>query len=115
MRRGEVRWVRLDPAEGSEAKKRRPAIIVSTDGANSTASRLGRGVITVVPLSSNTARVFPFQVLVPPEASGLSRESKAQAEQVRSLSVARIGPRIGTLPEDLVRKLNDALRTHLDL
>jgi mRNA interferase MazF len=66
-------------------------------------------------LSSNTARVFPFQVLVPAEASGLQTESKAQAEQVRSLSVTRIGSRIGMLPDDLVRKLNDALRTHLDL
>jgi mRNA interferase MazF len=115
MRRGEVRWVRLDPAEGAEAKKRRPAVIVSTDGANSTASRLGRGVVTVVPLSSSTDRIFPFQVLVPSEASGLSKDSKAQAEQVRSLSVTRIGPRIGTLPDDLLLELNDALRTHLDL
>ncbi len=107
--------MRLDPAGGAEAKKRQPAIIVSTDGANSAASRLGRGVVTVVPLSSNTDRVFPFQVLVPSEASGLPRDSKAQAEQVRSLSVTRIGPRIGTLPEDLVVQLNEALRTHLSL
>jgi mRNA interferase MazF len=115
MRRGEVRWVRLDPAEGAQAKKRWPAVIVSTDAANSTASRLGRGVVTVVPLSSNTGRIFPFQVLVPSEASGLSKDSKAQAEQVRSLSVTRIGPRIGTLPDDLLLELNDALRTHLGL
>lgn len=115
MRRGEVRWVRLDPSEGAEANKRRPAVIVSTDSANSTASRLGRGVVTVVPLSSNTDRIFPFQVLVRSEASGLSKDSKAQAEQVRSLSVTRIGPRIGTLPDDLVLEIDEALRTHLNL
>ena len=83
MRRGEVRLVDLDPVRGSEANKRRPAVVVSNDRANAAAERLGRGVVTVVPLTSNTARVFPFQVLIPAEAGGLRIASKAQAEQVR--------------------------------
>ena len=49
IRRGEIHAVDLDPARGSEANKRRPAIIVSNDAANATAMRLGRGVVTVVP------------------------------------------------------------------
>ncbi|MEE9561883.1 MAG: type II toxin-antitoxin system PemK/MazF family toxin, partial [Thermoanaerobaculia bacterium] len=36
MLRGEIRMVDLDPAHGSEASKRRPAVIVSNDGANTT-------------------------------------------------------------------------------
>jgi len=40
MRRGEVRLTDLDPARGSEADKRRPAIVVSNDRANATAARL---------------------------------------------------------------------------
>lgn len=48
-----------------EANRRRPAVIVSNDNANATAARLGRGVVTVVPVTSNTTRVFPFQVLSP--------------------------------------------------
>ncbi|MBW3643753.1 MAG: type II toxin-antitoxin system PemK/MazF family toxin, partial [Actinobacteria bacterium] len=51
----EIRPVELHPARGAEAKKRRPAVIVSNDRANTTAERLGRGVVTVVPLTSNTA------------------------------------------------------------
>jgi len=62
MRRGEIRIVDLDPTRGSEARKRRPAVIVSNDGANATANRLGRGVVTVIPISSNIQRVYPFQV-----------------------------------------------------
>jgi mRNA interferase MazF len=58
-------------------------VIVTNDGANGTAARLGRGVITVVPVTSNTTRVYPFQVLLPARATGLDRDSKAQAEQVR--------------------------------
>ncbi|MFZ1589295.1 MAG: type II toxin-antitoxin system PemK/MazF family toxin, partial [Candidatus Microthrix parvicella] len=39
MRRGEIRWADLDPSRGAEANRRRPAVIVSNDGANTTAAR----------------------------------------------------------------------------
>lgn len=77
---------------GSEAKKRRAAVIVSNDAANATAARLGRGVITVVPVTSNVARIYPFQVLLPAAETGLDRDSRAQAEQVRSIAVERLVP-----------------------
>ena len=115
MRRGEVRVVDLEPARGAEASKRRPAVIVSNDGANATAARLGRGVVTVVPVTSNTIRVHPFQVLLEAETTGLERDSKAQAEQVRSVAVERIGGRIGVLPADVMVELDEALRLHLAL
>ena len=115
MRRGEIRLVDLEPARGSEARKRRPAVIVSNDGANATAARLGRGVVTVVPVTSNVDRVFPFQVLLPADDCGLARESKAQAEQVRSVSVERLTALIGSVPAPLMRRLDDALRLHLSL
>ena len=115
MRRGEVRWVDLDPVRGSESGKRRPAVIVSNDGANTTASRLGRGVITVVPVTSNTARVHPFQVLLDADDAGLPRDSKAQAEQVRSVDVRRLGPVIGRVPRERMPDVDSALRLHLAL
>jgi mRNA interferase MazF len=115
MRRGEVRLVDLDPARGSEANKRRPAVIVSNDGANSSAERLGRGVVTIVPVTSNTERIYPFQVLLRASQTGLDRDSKAQAEQVRSVAVERIGRRIGVLPPELLTSLDEALRLHLAL
>ena len=115
MRRGEIVTVDLDPARGSESSTTRPAVIVSNDTANSTAERLGRGVITVVPVSSNTERVYPFQVLLPAAATGLARESKAQAEQVRSVAVERVGRRVGRLPAALMVELDRALRIHLNL
>src|SRR6202035_485252 len=98
MRRGEIRLVDLEPVRGAEANKRRPAVIVSNDGANSTAQRLGRGMVTVVPVTSNTARVSPFQALLRPTDTGLDRDSKAQAEQVRSVAVERIGALVGIVP-----------------
>jgi mRNA interferase MazF len=115
MRRGEIRLVDLDPALGAESNKRRPAVIVSNDGANATAMRLGRGVVTVVPVTSNVRTVYPFQVRLDASATGLDWDSKAQAEQVRSVDVRRIGARIATLDRELVSELDEALRLHLAL
>lgn len=115
MRRGEIRWVDLGTAAPGEASRRRPAVIVSNDGANTQAARLGAGVVTVVPVTSSVDRVFPFQVLLPAGDAGLDRDSKAQAEQVRSVSVARIGGHAGSVPPALMLELDEALRLHLAL
>ncbi len=115
MERGEIRLVDPDPTRGAEANKRRPAVIVSNDGANATAARLGRGVVTVVPVTSNVERVYPFQVLLARNETGLERDSKAQAEQVRSIAVERIGRALGRLAPSTMERLDDALRLHLSL
>jgi mRNA interferase MazF len=115
MLRGEVRLIDLDPARGAEANKRRPAVIVSNDGANRAAARLQRGVVTVVPITSNVTRVYPFQVLLPAALTGLRVDSKAQAEQIRSVAVERVGDAVGRLPDKLMDNLDAALRLHLGL
>jgi len=115
VRRGEIHVVDLDPARSGEANKRRPAVIVSNDGANVTAERNGQGVVTVVPVTSNISRVYPFQVLLPARLTGLEHDSKAQAEQVRSISVDQLGLAIGEIPQELMAELDEALRLHLAL
>lgn len=115
MQRGDIVWVDLDPTTGSEANKRRPSVIVSNDGANRMAQRLGRGVITVVPVTSNTERVYPFQVFLPARSCGLPKASKAQAEQIRSVAVQRITGTAGRLPPELLAELDNAIRLHLSL
>jgi mRNA interferase MazF len=106
MRRGEIRVVDVNPFVGSESDKRRPAVVVSNHGANATAERLGRGIVTVVPVTSNVSRVFPFQVLLPAAVVGLRADSKAQAEQIRSIDVRRIGERVGRLTPELLAELD---------
>ena len=115
MLRGEIRLVEFDPARPGEANKCRPAVLVSNDDANGVAARLGRGVVTVVPVTSNVKRIYPFQVLLPASETGLPRDSKAQAEQVRSVSVACVGRVVGRLSVELSAQLDDALRMHLGL
>lgn len=115
MQRGDVVWVDLDPARRSGANKRRPAVVVSNDGANRTAEQLGRGVVTVVPVTTNTSRVYPFQVLLPVDRCGLEQTSKAHAEQIRAVSIERVGNVAGRLPPDIIEQLDLAIRLHLAL
>ncbi len=115
MRRGDICLIDLDPGQGTEARKTRPAVIVSNDGANAAAARRGRGIVTVVPVTSNVDRVYAFQVLLPAVATGLDVDSKAQAEQVRSVDIARTLHRLGSMPPELLTQLDDALRLHLTL
>jgi mRNA interferase MazF len=115
MLRGEIWQVDFNPAQGNETSKSRPAVVVSNDRANATASRLGRGVVTVVPVTSNISRIYPFQVLLPAATSGLAVDSKAQAEQIRSVATERLRHRIGRLSPHELAQLDQALRLHLEL
>lgn len=109
MRRGELWFANLNPSLGSETAKRRPVLIVSNN-ANNRAS----ATVTVLPITSNVTRVYPFEVPLPKAAGGLSKPSKAQAQQIRTISRERIsGKRIGALDEGAMAKVDAALRLHL--
>ncbi|MEU9635444.1 type II toxin-antitoxin system PemK/MazF family toxin [Streptomyces tendae] len=115
MKRGDIYLVDYEPVRGSEANKARPGVIVSNDGANAAAERTGRGVVTLVPLTTNVARVYPFQVLLPAEECGLPKDSKAQCEQVRALAPERLLRPIGSVPRQRMTEIDGALRRHLGL
>ena len=53
--------------------------------------------------------------MLPANQTGLPRDSKAQAEQVRSVSVDRVGGLLGQLPVALIAELDRALRVQLSL
>jgi mRNA interferase MazF len=115
MLRGDIWQVDLDPAQGSEANKQRPAVVVSNDRANAAATRLRRGVITVVPVTSNVAKIYPFQVFLSAATTGLTVDSKAQAEQIRSVALERLRRRVGRVSAAQLAELDQALRLHLEL
>lgn len=115
IRRGQVVLVELDPVVGSEQGKVRPAIVVSNNAANDSAAKSGRGVITIVPITSNARVVYPFQVLLEAGSSGLAKASKAQAEQVRSVAVLRLVRQLGWVGAEEMAGIDDALRMHLSL
>lgn len=109
--RGDIFWVNLDPTLGTEIKKKRPALVVSNNAANRRYQQ-----ITILPLTSQrTDKVEPFQVFLEANESGLSKASKALAEQIRTISKQRLGKRAGHVPPDLMKKINLAIQIHLDL
>jgi mRNA interferase MazF len=111
MKRGEIYFADLDPTLGSEINKRRPVLIVSRDANNRAAA-----TVTVLPITSNVDRVFPFEILITPGESGLSKPSKIQAQQIRTISRQRIrGTCCGTPAPDVMERVDAAIRLHLDL
>lgn len=106
MKRGEVYWVSFDPAKGGEIQKTRPAVIVSNDQANAFLNR-----VQVVPLTSNTSRVFPSEALV----SVNGQTSKAAADQIRTVSKQRLTNKIGTLSVDDMNKVELAMLVQLGM
>jgi len=104
--RGEVWWVAFDPAVGGEIRKTRPAVVVSNDVANRVLNR-----VVVVPLSTRTTKVYPGEALL----TFGGRPAKAMADQIRAISKSRLARRGGTVSEDEMRAVEDAVLLHLGI
>lgn len=92
MERGQVYWVALDPAVGSEMAKTRPCIVLSANEINHR-----RKTVVIVPLTSTPEPVrFPLLIDVP--SAGLG--SKARAEQVRNVDKSRLRGLIGHVSDE---------------
>ena len=108
---GDIYEVDLDPVIGSETGKRRPALIVSNDS-NNEFSR----TVTVLPITSQLAKKsYPFEVLVPSGAGGLTLDSRVKANQIRTVDKARLTRHLGTLPSQYAPLVHRALKVHLNL
>jgi len=109
MKRGEIYFANLDPTIGSEIKKKRPVLIISNNANNKVAA-----TVTVIPLTSNTLKVYPFEVLLPISDSSLPKNSKAQCHQIRTISKMKIeGKKVGDISDMVMLRIVSALRLHL--
>ncbi|MFU8858398.1 MAG: type II toxin-antitoxin system PemK/MazF family toxin [Deferrisomatales bacterium] len=112
MRRGEIWLVNLDPVQGAEIRKTRPAVIVSDDAVGVLPLRV------IVPITEWKERfaVAPWLVLLEPDVeNGLDKRSAADAFQVRSVSQQRFVRRLGSLSPTHLRTLNRALAAVLSI
>ena len=104
MRRGVVWWVDFEPALGGEIRKIRPAVIVSHDAANAALNR-----VHVVPLTSNTGRLYPSEATVIVDG----KPSKAMADQITTAAKERLKARLATLSRADVLAVERVLRIQL--
>jgi len=108
MRRGEIYLIDFETSVGAEIRKKRPALIISCDEANKHLK-----TIMVIPFSSKTERVYPFEVLVEKEDSGLEANSKLKIPQMRAVDKARLKKYIGTISNDILTMVEKAIKLHL--
>ena len=107
----EIYLVNFDPTVGHEVKKKRPALILSNNIHNQYSP-----LVTVAPLSSNTNKVYPFEVYVPKKLTGLNENSKIMIIQLRSIDKKRLINKIGNIEDkEITNKINKAISEHFDL
>lgn len=85
IKRGDVYWVNLNPIEGSEIGKTRPAIVISNDINNELAD-----TVTILPVTSSVEKIYHFEVFIPRGMTTILDDSKAKANQIRTVDKKRI-------------------------
>ncbi|MFH1032842.1 MAG: type II toxin-antitoxin system PemK/MazF family toxin [Chloroflexota bacterium] len=106
MKRSEVWWVNFDLSIGGEIKKKRPAVIVSNNASNKFLNR-----VQVVPLTSKTDKLYPSEALVVFDGN----ESKAMADQLATVSKARLFRRADILSQQDMSRIEEAIKIQLDM
>jgi mRNA interferase MazF len=108
--RGDIYLVNLDPVKGSEQGKTRPCLVIQNNIGNKYSS-----TIIISSLTSKGDENYPFLVKVDKGVANLPKDSYIQLNQLRTISKERIINKIGSLPKDIIRKVDYALKKSLDL
>jgi mRNA interferase MazF len=101
--RGEIRWAELNPVQGHEQGGRRPVIILSHNIFNQKS-----GTVIASAITSQSQRVgFPLVLEI--LSCKLPKQSWVKIGQIRTLSVQRIGNKIGTISDEELSQIIDGL------
>ncbi|HEY5506397.1 MAG TPA: type II toxin-antitoxin system PemK/MazF family toxin [Coriobacteriia bacterium] len=110
VRRGDVFWVRFDPAAGSEQKGVRPGVVIQNDAGNRYSPNTIVGAVT----TKFASKPYPFIVALPEGA--LPRRSALDCAQIRTVDKARLqGAPIAHLDAAAMCAVDDAIRASLGL
>jgi len=97
--RGEVRWADLNPVRGHEQAGRRPVLILSQDIFNKRSGTVIAMAITSQPQKAGFPLTYSLDSM---DSKQLKKPSWVKISQIRTLSVQRIGKKLGTVePEQL--------------
>ena len=114
MRRGEIYWADLVPRSASEQTGRRPVVLVSHDGFNEVAA--WRSII-VVPITTSAmpGKRGPTVVELSGGSTGLAKTSFAICHQVTALDRAKLARRMGAVSSEMLRGVEEGLKSAMDL
>lgn len=101
--RGEIYWADLNPARGHEQAGLRPVLVLSHDLFNKKSETVIAMAITSQPQKAG----FPLTLALPPEM--LPKPSWVKISQIRTISVDRLGKKIGALDTEVLGQLIDGL------
>jgi mRNA interferase MazF len=107
MKRGEMWLVNFDPTIGSEIKKTRPAVILSSQPFN----RLRRTLVVVPVSSAHDQTEFPLLIAI----RSSSRPAVAVVDQVKAAAKERFIRKLGVASANEMEQISDALATLLNL
>ena len=111
VKRGEIWLVNLDPTIGHEIKKSRPALIIQNDIGNKYSS-----ITIIAPITSqNLEKIYPVEVLLLKNNSGLDKNSKILFNQIRAIDKRRLVKKLGKVNKEITEKVNDSLKISLGL
>jgi len=111
IKRGDIFWIDLDPAKGSEQAGRRPVLIIQNDIGNAFAP-----TVIAAPLTTkHFVKEYPPNVFLPKGTAGLKSGSTILLSQIRVLDKSRLGPKIGHLPATYMVKVDIAIKNSLAL
>lgn len=108
--KGEIYPADLNPTVGSEIAKTRPVLIVSNDINNQYAD-----TVTIVPITSTTEKIYPFEVFLSKGEGNLTNNSKAKANQIRTIDKLRLKRRLGKINEETLKEIERAILIHLEI
>ncbi len=110
IKKGGIYLATLDPVIGREISKTRPVVVVSNNQNNEFS-----GTVTILPITSkNTNKIYPFEVLLKKSSANLPKNSKAKADQIRTLDKSRIIKFIGALEKNKMCRIEKAIKIHLE-
>ena len=110
LKRGDIYVVDWEPSVPGEPANFSPALLLTNDDANQRLPHL-----MLAPLTTNTMRLYLFDVLLPITSSGLSESSKVQLNYLRGMNCSRIGAYLGSVPKSLMFEIDEKRRDHLKL
>ena len=110
IKKGEIYLAELSPTIGSEISKKRPVLIVSNDINNQYAD-----TVSIVPITSTTSKIYPFEVFLPKDEANLLNDSKAKCNQIRTIDKLRIQKKFGKINDGKLREVEKAILIHLDI